>query len=168
MGTTLKWDSFFFFLYTFKGLLSCLQWTYESFPAFSILAPEGCIVHRESSDLYQCTKTPLPRWSYQLSFSKRPEETRGDQGRRSQSVSDGYSARKAATSVMLKTRLLFNISHKIARAPLCSQLALVRPHLNVSQDFGLENRNVQYNGRNPVLTSSASISCFCFFFLMPP
>ena len=96
----------FFFPVTFKWLLSCSQWTYESFPAFSILAPEGCIVHWESSDLYQCTKTPLPCWSYQLSFSKRPEETRGDQGRRSQSVSDGSLACKPATLLMLKTRFI--------------------------------------------------------------
>lgn len=164
-GTTLKWDRFLFFPVTFKGLLSCLQWTYESFPAFSILAPEGCIVHWESSDLYQCTKNPLPCWSYQLSFSKRPEETRGDQGRRSQSVSGGSSACKAATLVMLKTRLLFNIAHKIAWAPLCSQLVFVRPHMNVSKDFGRANKNVQYNGWNPVLTSSASIS---WFFWIPP
>lgn len=65
----------------------------------------------------------------------------------------------------LKLVLLFNIAHKIAWAPLCIQLVLVHPHMNVSKDFGLSNKNVQYNDRNPVLTSSASIS---WFFWIPP
>lgn len=91
-------------------------------------------------------KNPLPWWSYQLSFSKRPEETLGDQGLHAHSVTHSSPARKAAALVMVITSLLFKKSKHLCAVYLCSQLVLVHPHVNVSKKSWLKKQNVQYNG----------------------
>lgn len=101
-------------------------------------------------------KNTLLWWSYQLSFSKRPEETQGDQGLHAQSsVSHSSPAWKAAALVIVYTGLLFNISHRIAVCLSTANLYL-SSHTWMHQKMLAWKQYIVYNGRNPKLTSPTS------------